>query len=103
MGESSYDYLKRRDAAEKEDKPWLDFNYAETVTPETLFDKIKNAAHKLNIKGALETITANSSSKLNSTKTADSTNKNLQTGIEVTSIQTHEENTVEKNNGPEKD
>lgn len=68
MSESSYDYLKSRDAAEKENRPWLDFSYAETVTPETIFDKIKKATHKLNIKGVLETITSNSKSKLNSQK-----------------------------------
>ncbi len=104
MAESSYDYLLNRDKKEQEDKPWLEFNYDETVTPETLFDKIKKATHKLNIKGVLETITSNSNSKLNSrTSQKTSPDRVVPDNLTVTTIKTGEEQNIEKNDEYSKD
>lgn len=104
MSESSYDYLRNRDAVEKEDKPWLEFSYAETVTPENIFDKIKKATHKLNIKGVLETITSNSKSKLNSQKNIDTSEQEVTSSpLTVTTIETSKGKDIEKDAEPSKD
>lgn len=99
MAESSYEYLKKRDEEEKKDKPWLeDFNYEETVTPETLFEKIKKATHKIDIKGALENITLNSKSKLNSRTTQKEQSYDVMPdNLTVTTIETGEKKNIEKN------
>lgn len=76
MAQSNLDYIKERDKKTLEDHPWLpDFNYDEREKPETIFGKIQKAAHKIDIKKALETITSNSKSKLNVDEPTQDTGK----------------------------
>ncbi len=102
MAESSYDYLMNRDKKEKEDKPWLDFNYSETVTPQDISEKTEKNTH--NIAEELAIITSNSQSKLNKDKSLESSEKDsLPDDLTVTTIKTGEEQDLEKNDEYSKD
>lgn len=105
MAQSNLDFIKQQDKKIKEQNPWLpEFNYDETVTPETIFDKIKKATHKINIKGALETITSNSKSKLNSFEAQENSQENITpTDLTVATIKTADEEKTQTNDEYSKD
>lgn len=95
MAQSTSDFMKEQDKKIAEDMPWLpEFNYTDTITPENILDKIKKATHKINIKSALESITSNSTSKLNS-----KSQENSQGVVADSSL--HAEEIVTKESQPE--
>lgn len=96
MAQSTSDFMKEQDKKIAENMPWvLEFNYADTITPENILDKIKKATHKINIKAALESITSNSTSKLNSSKSQENSQEVL------TDRSLHAEEIVTKESQPE--
>lgn len=96
MAQSTSDFMKEQDKKISEDMHWLpEFNYADTITPKNILDKIKKATHKINIKAALENITSNSTSKLNSSKSQE-TSPEVVAGSSL-----HAEEIVTKENQPE--
>lgn len=98
MAQSTSDFMKEQDKKVREQNPWIsEFNYDELATPETIFDKIKKATHKIDVKKALQTITSNSSSKLNSFDDKTSTQQPIsQARLEVEDIVTTSEPEIDK-------
>ncbi len=97
MPQSSSEFLKSLDNKAKEENPWLpEFNYDETVTPESIFDKLKNATHKINPKRALDMILSNRNSKFNSFNKAEQS-PTVSDPLEVANIATNEQKVAKEN------